>query len=221
LGAGFTTFSGAYLSGTTYGSLSILIPVASTTDARSYSAASQTRVVATGTAKPVGGTSVGLTGTFDASTGSHVLSGGGYGFNGQASMVHSVPTLDGAWSGPGGLGSFATSSGSQEHPVSVYCGDYSNLGNSIHGKIGLMRVEWWLRGFALSAGGELVTPLQGTITNDGTNAVSFSGSGFGGLYNFSGTGSLNFESGTGGGRWRTIFSLDVTGVGDWSAVEVP
>jgi len=84
----------------------------------------------------IGSTTILLNGTYETTTDSLYVTGGGYTFTGKLNSGH----ITGTYTGPNGPGGFSASPSTSEGSVKVYCGTYHETSpdTSVHGRFNLV-----------------------------------------------------------------------------------
>ncbi len=108
----------------------------------------------------IGSTTIPITGTYNTTTDSIFISGGGYTFTGKLHNGH----ITGSYTGPNGPGGFSASPSSSEGSVKVYCGTSHETSpdTSSHGRFNLV-----ITGTSVSGITDDGLELSGTV--NGTN----------------------------------------------------
>jgi hypothetical protein len=140
------------------------VSAALTADSTSVAATTST-VNVTGTLT-LGSQTIPLTGTYDPTTHSFTVSGGGYTLNGQITTSGIV----GTFTGPSNSGNFTALAGSST-TVTVYCGTYT--GSSVGGTWNIVQNGTTLNGVA--SGNPSVT-LTGTVSGNSMSITWVTGS---------------------------------------------
>jgi len=219
-----TSLSGAYLSGTANGSLSVTISSATLAPSLRGRRASAAVVTATGTIKPIGGGTISLTGNYNTDTDSLGLSGSGYTFTGQADTTGNVDAILGQWTGPGGPGVFGCADGTASYPVSAYCGSYENDTAPDTGNLDFLAIGDEFSGIVISADGDPPPrTFEGTLTGTGT-VRTINGTGQEGDLELTLTGTLDTSTHTVvDGTWRVYDIVNVVLIdsGTWTGAICP
>lgn len=161
---GPTTYTGSVAGATTSGKLTIVLSTAAPAPAAGAYRA-QTIFPAGGTFALTGGATVNLAGEYDNVGKFVAVSGGGWTFTGDVTIVG----VEGIFNGPGPVnGVFSLQSGSTE--VTVVVGIYTSLVGSENGRFNFSIKGGEVHGDAVSTTG-VVTPLNGTYTA-ATGAIS-------------------------------------------------
>jgi len=217
-----TSLSGGYISGTANGSLSVTISSATLAPSLRGRRASAAVVTATGTIKPIGGSTISLTGNYNTDTDSLGLSGSGYVFTGQTDTTGIVDAILGQWTGSGGPGVFGCADGTASYPVSAYCSSYENDTASDNGKLAFLAIGDEFSGIVFPADGDPPRTFEGTLTGTGT-VRSINGQGQEGDLQLNVAGTLDTSTYTVGGTWSIYDVVNdiVVDFGTWTGALCP
>ncbi len=225
-----TTFTGVFANGTENGSLSVTINSTSlagplhsrlwvpTGPARLAPLAS---ITASGTIKPIGGSAVMLTGTYDDAADTLNLTNvsSGYSFAGAYDTTGSFDALIGQYDGPNGAGFFGCVTGVVT-PTS-YCGTFDSDVTSTAGNWDLLIAGGEVGGIAFPTSGEPFA-FEGTIQTTGTMRAITAGNTDPGVSQLTIDGTLDTTTNTVSGTW-TLEDLVTpsTDSGTWSGSLCP
>lgn len=212
-GATSATFSGAYVNGGEFGSITLTIDYTN-----SILGAAGTQYAVTGYFVPDGQDTIPLDGLYVPRVGGLSASDSGYTFSGAHSVVNGSETIDGIWAGPNGSsGWFGTSCATAQHQTAAYAGTYDGGGG---GWVVLLATDSALRGrwypyfgtpLAVygSLGSGTTTTRNITLTSGAPNVL------------FNASGSLTVSSQDMQGIWRRFNNFDPAGSGTWKAAHIP
>lgn len=210
-----TSMSGAFVSGTANGPMSVSISSASLASRLHGGRVSTTVVTATGSIKPIGGGTISLTGSYNTDTDTLGLSGSGYVFTGQADTTGGVDVITGSWTGPGGPGVFGCGEGTASNPVGAYCGSYENDAGTDTGNFDFLAIGDEFSGIVFPSDGSEPSVFEGAISGTGT-VRNIDGLGQVGDLELIVTGTLNTTTGAVAGTWETRdVNLIVVDFGTW------
>ena len=147
---------------------------------------------ATGTLTPVGQSGINLTGTYASGSGAVNLSGGG------RTLVGAISggKLNGAYTGPDGVGTFGTQHGATSSDVQLFCGTYT--GDS-QGVWNLSKAGSTLSGAYADDNGSSAQ-LTGSVSGSSLS-ITFSGGTASGSLTSATTMTGNWTAGAGNGTW--------------------
>lgn len=222
-----TTFTGVMANGTENGS--ITVTVNSTSLASPFSAhvtagsggrlAAGAQVGASGVFRPIGGSAVSLSGTYDDQADTLNLSGGGYSLSGEYDTTGMFHAMIGQYDGPNGPGFFGSVTGVTA-PM-TFCGTFDSDVTSTMGNWDLLVTGGEIAGIAFPVAGEPFG-FEGTIETTGTQRAITGGDSDPGVYTLTVTGTLDTTTNTVSGTWT--FEDHVapsTDSGTWSGSPCP
>ena len=219
-GATSTTMTGVMINAAENGRLTVTIATTTLTPPPGALAARAVAVDASATFRPIGGSVVNLSGTYDADSDTLLLSGGGY------TIVAEVeegdpPSTVGQYDGPNGPGFFgAVATGSTSTPV--YCGTYQSNTTSENGNLSFLVSGDVFAGITFSAVTSWFRPFEGSVSGTGTTRTVIGGNVEDGVDSLYISGSFNTVSGVSSGTWTLVDLTDQSAEsGTWSAVECP
>ena len=223
-----TTFTGVLANGTENGSLIVTINTTNLAAPVPQAAARQDRgqrsalatITASGTWKPIGGSQVTFTGSYDDQTDSLALSNSTAGYY-LAGVYDSSGTFDaivGQYTGPNGIGAFGCITGITS-PVG-YCGTFTSNVSSNTGNVDVLIAGGEVGGIAFPVSGEPFA-FEGTIETTGTMRDITAGNSEPD-YNLTITGTLDTTTNTITGTWTyEDLTIPATDTGPWSASPCP
>lgn len=224
-----TTFTGVFANDTENGSLSVTIN--STSLAAPFRSrlgvltrpplARPADIPATGVLKPIGGSSVTLTGSYnDQSDSLHLANlAAGYAFAGIYDTTGSFSAVIGQYVGPNGIGFFGAVTGSAI--PTAFCGTFDSDVTATGGNWDLVIAGGEVGGIAFPTGAEPFA-FEGTIETSGTMRDITAGSDDPGVYQLTVTGTLDMTTNTVSGTWTyEDLITPATDSGTWSGSPCP
>lgn len=224
-----TTFAGVFTNGTESGKLTVVVNSTSLA-ARFRPAmsldpwqAGTAVITASATLKFGGGATETVTGTYDSTTDSLVLSNGDYTFHGEYDDVADPPSIAGYYTGPNGDGTFgALNAGTT--PIQIYLGTFQSDSTNVTGTFNVAVYDTLAGAIAAPAGSQLgeASFLDGTCKGAGsTKGIELVG-GEVGVSEVTATGTLNTLNNTVSGVWHFYdYGQPKGDDGTWSGALVP
>jgi hypothetical protein len=216
-----TTMTGIMINATENGRLSVNIPTMTLAPRLHAMAARRAAVTASGTFRPIGGVVVALSGTYDQTTDSLFLAGGGYAVAALVETDGEPVSMVGQYDGPNGPGFFGAIS-TATTSVPVFCGSYQSNTTAENGNLSYLLIENQFAGVAFSGLSSAVRPFEGTVSGTGSTRTVMGTGGQDNVDSLAISGTVNTITGMSSGIWTVT---DLGGVpvddGTWSASECP
>lgn len=150
------TYAGTVVDPAGGGALTMNIGIAKTLDLLPVS----------GVFRPVGGSPITLTGTYNTANDSLYIAGGSYGLAGKFSGGQ----ISGVFVGPSGAGIFSVAVSTASNPVKVYTGSFA-VTNSSYGPFNMLITGATLSGIAMDLRNNGSIPFTGTVQGSNLNIV--------------------------------------------------
>jgi len=224
-----TSFAGFFSSGSENGSLTVTINSTSLAAPFGHRSSAAWRnplapvavITASGTMKPIGGSAISLTGSYNDQTDSLGLSNttAGYTLAGAYDTTGSFDVVIGQYDGPSGTGFFAGVQGATTQ--NTYCGTFDSNTTATTGSWDILITGGKVGGIAFPTSGEPFA-FDGTIETTGAMRNITAGDSDPGVFTLTVTGTLDTTTNTVSGTWTyDDLITPTTDSGNWSGSLCP